>query len=406
MKSVNLNDNQNAAIEHLNKWKVGALFMEPGTGKTRAAMEMINSSPCDICLWFGPLSTIRPKDGIASVADEVEKWGGMKMPVKYFGVESIQGSDRIYHEALEAVENAGCPFVVVDESLKMKNAEAKRTRRLLEIGKKAEYKLILNGTPISRNLMDMWSQMEFLSPKILNMPLKQFRNTFCEVTSISYLKGYRRYSREFISGYENVDYLYSLIRHYIYECDLHLNVSQNFRNVYYEISDDERQKYFAIKDKFLSLDNLLMRNNNIFMEMTTLMQRCYNLSEGKIEALKKLFSSIPEEDTIIFCRFIDSGELCRQMFPKALVLSYQKESYGLNLQRYNHTVYFDKVWDYALKMQSGRRTFRTGQEKNCYYYDLTGDVKLERLIDKNIDKKTSMSEYLKKVSIEQLKEDL
>lgn len=406
MKSVNLSDNQNAAIEHLNRWKVGALFMEPGTGKTRAAMEMINSSPCDVCVWFGPLSTIKPKNGIASVADEVEKWGGMKMPVKYFGVESIQGSDRIFHEALETVENAGCPFVVVDESLKMKNSGAKRTKRLLDIGKKAEYKLILNGTPISRNLMDMWSQMEFLSPKILNMTEKQFKNTFCEVTSMRYLKGHHFYTREYISGYENVDYLYSLIRHYIYECDLHLNVSQNFRSVHYEISEEEMAEYMALKEKFLSLDTLMMRNNNIFMEMTTLMQRCYNLSDGKVEALQRLFRSVPEEDTIIFCRFIDSGELCRKMFPKALVLSYQKESYGLNLQRYNHTVYFDKVWDYALKMQSGRRTFRTGQEKNCYYYDMTGDVRLERLIDSNINKKTSMSEYLKKVSIEQLKEDL
>lgn len=380
--------------------------MEPGTGKTRAAMEMINSSPCDVCVWFGPLSTIKPKNGIASVADEVEKWGGMKMPVKYFGVESIQGSDRIFHEALETVENAGCPFVVVDESLKMKNSGAKRTKRLLDIGKKAEYKLILNGTPISRNLMDMWSQMEFLSPKILNMTEKQFKNTFCEVTSMRYLKGHHFYTREYISGYENVDYLYSLIRHYIYECDLHLNVSQNFRSVHYEISEEEMAEYMALKEKFLSLDTLMMRNNNIFMEMTTLMQRCYNLSDGKVEALQRLFRSVPEEDTIIFCRFIDSGELCRKMFPKALVLSYQKESYGLNLQRYNHTVYFDKVWDYALKMQSGRRTFRTGQEKNCYYYDMTGDVRLERLIDSNINKKTSMSEYLKKVSIEQLKEDL
>ena len=30
-----LTQQQQAAIEHLNEWRVGALFMEPGTGKTR-----------------------------------------------------------------------------------------------------------------------------------------------------------------------------------------------------------------------------------------------------------------------------------------------------------------------------------------------------------------------------------
>ena len=59
-----------------------------------------------------------------------------------------------------------------------------------------------------------------------------------------------------------------------------------------------------------------------------------------------------------------------------------------------------------MRIQSGRRTFRTGQEHDCIYYDLTGDVGLEKMIDKNIEKKISMTEYFKKVSKEQLKEEL
>jgi SNF2 family DNA or RNA helicase len=64
------------------------------------------------------------------------------------------------------------------------------------------------------------------------------------------------------------------------------------------------------------------------------------------------------------------------------------------------------VWDYALYIQSTRRTYRTGQEEDCHYYELTGDVGLERLIDKNISKKISMSEYLKKVTKEELRREL
>lgn len=76
------------------------------------------------------------------------------------------------------------------------------------------------------------------------------------------------------------------------------------------------------------------------------------------------------------------------------------------MQDYNVTIYFDKVWDYALLTQSTRRTYRTGQERDCLYYDLTGNVGLESLIDRNISKKVTMSEYFKKATKEQIKNDL
>lgn len=42
-------------------------------------------------------------------------------------------------------------FIVCDESLKIKNWDAKRTKRIVQLGSYTEYKLILNGTPLSRN---------------------------------------------------------------------------------------------------------------------------------------------------------------------------------------------------------------------------------------------------------------
>ena len=139
---------QSEAKRHLEEWKVGALFMEAGTGKTKVAVDIVNASPCDFVLWIGPLQTIRT----GNVTNEVARQGGFNMPCSFVGVESIGGSDRIYLNTVEDLKSYEKPFVVVDESLKIKNAEAKRTKRLLEIGKIVEYKLILNGTPLSRNL--------------------------------------------------------------------------------------------------------------------------------------------------------------------------------------------------------------------------------------------------------------
>ena len=395
-----LTQQQQAAIEHLNEWRVGALFMEPGTGKTRAAMTLVNSTPCTDCFWIGPLRTY------PAVQAEMAKWGGMKMPTSCWGVESLSQSDRIYMNLLNAVEASRVPFIVVDESLKIKNAEAKRTRRLLEIGKRAEWKMVLNGTPVSRNLLDMWPQMEFLSPKILGMSLTEYKNTFTKWTRVTKRIGCRSYTKEYVTGMENVDYLHSLIRHYIYECDLRLNITQKWHTVGYCITDESRQRYNDIKEDYLSDETLEWRNNNIFLAMTTEMQVAYTIDEGKMEAVSRLLEDLPQDETIIFCRFIVAQEECRKRWPKVTVLSMQKESLGLNLQQYRHTIFFDRVWDYALLLQASRRTYRTGQEQDCHYYELTGNVGLERMMAENIKKKVSMSEYLKKITKEELRKAL
>lgn len=401
-------NSQTEAKSKLLPYKVGALFMEPGTGKTRVAQELIMSVPdVDLVLWIGPLNTIRPRDGMTSVKDEIGKWGGLPCDVIYCGVESLQASDRIYLETRNRLAHASQPFIVVDESLKIKNEAAKRTKRMLDFSQISTYKLILNGTPLSRNILDLWSQMQFLSPKILNMDSTEFKNTFCEYTRITKRIGhYKQYTREFITGYENIDYLYSLIRHYVYECDLSLNISQYYEDIDYKLDEESYKEYQFLKEKYLDNELLMMKNNNIFLEMTQKMQHSYCCTAEKFERLDELFKEINQERSIIFTKYIASGEACRKYFPKATVLSYQKESFGLNLQHLNNTIYFDKVWDYALRVQSSRRTFRTGQEYDCRYWDMTGNVGLESLINQNINKKIGMVEYFKGKTKEEIREEL
>ena len=109
-----LTSGQTKAKDHLSGWKVGALFMEAGTGKTRVAVEIVRRSPCDACFWIGALNTIRTRDGVPSVKDEVDKWGGMGIPTTYTGIESIQASDRLWLELLDRVKSCRNPFIVVD----------------------------------------------------------------------------------------------------------------------------------------------------------------------------------------------------------------------------------------------------------------------------------------------------
>ena len=172
---MSLFEHQQQAKTHLVKWKVGALFMEAGTGKTRVACELVSAvAGLDLILWIGPLGTLRTRGSLPSVPDEIAKWGSLPCETLFIGVESIGASDRIYLDVMSKLKQAKKAFIVVDESLKIKNIEAKRTKRLLALSELAEYKLILNGTPISKNLLDMWAQMQFLSPKILQMNYARF----------------------------------------------------------------------------------------------------------------------------------------------------------------------------------------------------------------------------------------
>ena len=151
---------------------------------------------------------------------------------------------------------------------------------------------------------------------------------------------------------------------------------------------------------------LMWKSNNIFLEMTQKMQHSYCCTPAKFEVIDKYFEEVDESRSIIFCKYVRSREECAARYPKATVLSYQSESKSLNLQHLNHTIYFDKTWDYANRLQSTRRTFRTGQEYDCRYLDLTGNVGLVRLINENIKKKISMTEYFKGKTKEELNEVL
>jgi len=393
-------DSQIKAIDKLNAVKCGALFMEAGTGKTRSALELIRNTDTDYVLWFTPFQT---KENLQA---EINKWGGLDCDI--VGIESIQNSDRIFLEYLQKCEQSEKAFIIVDESLKIKNADANRTQRLLQLAEKSAYRIILNGTPLSRNLLDLWSQMEFLSPKIIKMGLAEFKNTFCEYIKVTYHSpGFgRSYSKEFIKKYHNIDYLYSLIEPFIFESKLSLSIGQQHIDIDYSLTDEEKAQHDKLKEKYLDNEYLLARNNNIFLEITQKMQHNYSLSPSKFEIVDKLLSEIDKSKVLIYAKYIDTqGQLARH-YKDVRIMSLQKHSYGLNFQDYNAIVFWDKTWDYAQREQTERRIFRTGQISDCVYYDLTGNVGLEGMINQNIERKRNLLDVFAGMSVEQLRKEL
>lgn len=357
--------------------------MACGTGKTQTAVALVNSVEGVDCLYW--LCPCQVKENLLT---ELEKCGCKYAP-HIIGIESIGCSDRIFMEELEYVQRFKKVFMVLDESIKIKNARAKRSKRILQLAQHAEYRIILNGTPVTKNIMDIYMQMQFLSPKIL--PFKnwyKFRDSYCKTTT--YKKG-GVIQKTIITGYANVDHLLSLIKPYVYTCNLELKVDKKYHVLHWYLDFDEEEAYKDLKQELFANYSENTSDVNILAILQKL-QHSYACARNKWRLLDEYLT----DKTIVFCKYHVSRDEVQRRYPDAKVLTYGTGSFGLNLQDYNRIIYFDKTFDYSFREQSEGRIYRNGQTLDCEYYDLTGDVGLEAMIDRCISNKEGLVQHFKK----------
>lgn len=392
-------NSQELAFEKLSRLKVGALFMEMGTGKTKVALDLIASkaSRVDYILWICPCSLK------IEIEAERSKWHP-ELTLDIVGCESIGSSGRIYLQTLSKTKDRRC-FVVVDESLKIKNREAKRTERIIRIGENAEYKLILNGTPISQNYCDLWSQMQFLSPKILKMSYNQFFNTYCEYYTRGKMAGK-------IRRFVNVPHLIDKISPYVFEAKLDIETTKKKETRIYHTNFLEYEEY---KGEIFSEYYNEEKDDLNFYAFSTLLQKFYTQNSDRKEIISKLIKEINDK-VVIFVKFLSSipegankitGEESQkeraetiERFRRgefnALYITYGCGAFGLNLQFCKNMIFAEHTWDYAVREQAEARIYRLGQGSEVKYYDLIcGGIGLEDLISTCVRRKSRMLDTVK-----------
>lgn len=382
-----LTEQQAAAVEKFKRLRVGALFMACGTGKTQTAAAIVNGiDDADALFWLCPCRTIE------NLREELAKCELSREP-QIIGIESIGQSDRIFLEVKTRIESTKRAILVCDESLKIKNIAAKRTKRLLLLSQAAHYRLILNGTPITKNILDIYPQMEFLSPKIFNATYRQFKTRYCV---LGQKKLGKRVLKEWVKSFANIEHLQSVIAPYVFQCDLKLSVAREHKTEYFFLSDSERERYEELKEAMIRETEEAKNDGRdegfSFLKFCQKAQQEYSCAAEKFECLKKFADS----DTVVFCKFIRSFEAVKRAFPNLSVLTYGKSSIGLNLQDKRRIVFFDKTFDYAHAEQSEYRIFRTGQTRDCEYIHFHGNVGLENLFDDVIERKVNLIQHFKK----------
>lgn len=402
---MNLNVNQKLAVEKLSKLRAGALFMKMGTGKTKVAIDLVKSKINDIetVIWIAPASLIREK----SYHEEIKKWGNdIYSKFRFFTIESVSASDMKYLELRNLAEKT-TNFCVVDESITIKNTDAGRTKRLLEMYNLFNFRLILNGTALTQGLIDLYSQIQFLSPLILKMTERQFATNFLTFKN-EYGKPWKRWSKP-----ENEEALIEIIRPYIFDADLDIPVSMMEYDTCFELDEEEQQNYFYQKNRFLK-----NKVNIGFLEVAQKFQHIYTNCRGKLGYLNKLVNEIlgRGEKVIIYVKFIDEIECLRNMFncvvltgkekgdieefksdKNILICTYGVGSFGLNLQFANNIIYFTQTFDYKDKIQSMYRIYRTGQPLDCNVFNFWVKTGLDALIKKSLEKKQNTLENVERI---------
>lgn len=247
------------AVAKILPSRVGALFMEMGTGKTRTAIELvkIRHRKIDRVLWFCPVSlkeTVRREilkhtdctDADICVFRESTNERNVNPDAMWYviGLESVSQSTKTALTTRRLVTEE--TFAIVDESTYIKGNRALRTQRLIAFCEHCRYRMILTGTPMTQGVPDLFSQLYFLSPKILG-----YRSwyTFAK----NHLE-YHKTKKGLIVGAHNKELLAAKMAPYVFQVtkDECLTLPRKLRHYHYvDLSDAQREAYEYAKEDFL-----------------------------------------------------------------------------------------------------------------------------------------------------------
>lgn len=169
----------------------GILADEMGLGKTIQTIALFASLACDDGIW-GPHLIVVPTTIIINWEMEFKRWcPGLKI-LTYFGSQKERklkrtgwSKDNSFHVCITsyklviqdhfAFRRKRWYYMVLDEAQSIKNFRSQRWQTLLRFNTKR--RLLLTGTPLQNDVMELWSLMHFLMPHIFTS-MQDFKEWF------------------------------------------------------------------------------------------------------------------------------------------------------------------------------------------------------------------------------------
>lgn len=338
----------------------------------------------------------------------------------------------------EALMDWDADLIVADESQRIKTHDAEQSKALHKIGDQARYKLILSGTPVQNNAIDIFSQYRFMDATVFGKNFYQFRSRY------AILGGFNQRQ---IVGYRDLDQLiqkeHSVAYRVTKEEALDLP-EQTFQTRYIQMGQKEKSLYDRIKrDSFAEMESGgQLTAATVLTKLLRLQQftggfvqkddgiKPEQISSGKVDALEDIIDDYvltTGKKLVIFARFRpelglieqmlkrkkirygmiygdvkleDRGEIVKdfQTNPGTMVFLAQIDTAGLGitLTAADTCVYYSVNFNYAAYSQSLARIHRIGQRNRCTYIHLV----MEKTVDEQILKALAKKEDLAKTVVD------
>lgn len=429
---------QKKAVEKLIKLKVGALFMEQGTGKTITTIEIARrryeAGKIEKVIWLCPCSA---KENIKA---EILKQCPEELAWIFVicGIESLSSSIQANEYLRRLVEKKKC-FLVIDESLLVKNPRAYRTENITRLSASCPYKIILNGTPISRNEADLYAQFYILDWRILG-----YQSYWSFAANHLEFDDYGRLRRVL-----NTNYLAAKVAPYTFQQlkkDCLKLPEKKYRTSGFWLTDEQDREYDRVAE--ILLQGLDEREPETIYRLFSGLQavisgkrlifesgrhfRTEEMFKDPMEnpRISHLIQILTDEKTIIFCRYeSEISQLC-SLLPDAvrfdgqvslkernealrkfkgekkyLIANKNCAGFSLNLQFCHNIIYLSNDWELGKRLQSEDRVHRLGQDHDVLIKDIYAIGTLDERILYSLNSKTSLLDSVKE-EIEKARGDL
>ena len=326
-------------------------------------------------------------------------------------------------------------MIAIDESTTIKNPKAKRTKNILSLSSLAKYKRIMTGSPVTKNPLDLYSQCEFLDPRLLDFAsYYSFRNRYAEMKTM-HVSGR---SIQVVHKFRHLDELSDTLKPFSYrvlkqDClDLPDKVYIK-RNI--SLSKEQRQVYDQMKKEAVAILNGKQVNSvTVLSQLMRLHQiTCghFTANDGSTQEIKnnriqELLDVLEEVEgkAIIWAHYQHDVKNIKKHIQKEhgpgsvvdyygltpqdqrqknikkfqanngvrfLIGTPQTGGYGITLTEANTVIYYSNGYDLEKRMQSEDRAHRIGQKKTVTYVDLIAEDTVDEKIVKSLRKKINIA---------------
>ena len=430
---------QQYAIEHIEKNKISALFLDMGLGKTSITLTAVNELLFDSfevrkVLVIAPLRVARN-----TWCDEIKKWDHLRN-IKYSIVVGTE-KERIFALNKRAdiyiinrenvdwlVNKSGYKFdfdmIVIDELSSFKNHQSKRFKSLMKIRPKVKRIVGLTGTPSSNGLMDLFAEFKVLDlGERLGYFIGQYRNTYFkpDKTNGAIVYSYKPLPNAEDSIYERISDITVSMKASEYLKMPELVIS----NYKVEMSDNEKKQYdemkknliCEIKDGEITVSNAGSLSNKLSQFANGAVyddeQNIVEIHSRKLDALEDIIESMNGKPLLVAYWYKHDLQRIKKRFdvreiktgkdiadwnngkiPVALIHP-ASAGHGLNLQQGGSTlVWFGLTWSLELYQQTNGRLYRQGQKNTVVIQHIVTKGSIDEQILKALERKNKTQEDL------------